>query len=139
MASVEELRKKVADLNQKLSGMESFKVSTSTSRQQAMKQQGRGVGPNTPSGAYVNVPVTNVQKNPEYDKTLSELMSAHTELQDAIYSREGTYNTLAEQIRSLGGARGGMGSQVGQPQAVNQAVAALGGDQNFGASDLATR
>jgi phosphotransferase system IIB component len=66
-------------------------------------------------------------------------MSAQTELQDAIYGREGTYNTLAEQIRSLGGARGGMGTQVGQPQAVNQAVAALGGDQNFGASDLATR
>jgi phosphotransferase system IIB component len=104
-----------------------------------MKKTGRGGGRSTPSGAYVNVPVTNVQKNPEYDKTLSELMSAQTELQDAIYGREGTYNTLAEQIRSLGGARGGMGTQVGQPQAVNQAVAALGGDQNFGASDLATR
>jgi phosphotransferase system IIB component len=139
MANVEELRKKVEDLNKKLSGMESFKVSTSTSRQQAMKKTGRGGGRSTPSGAYVDVPVTNVQKNPEYDKTLSELMSAQTELQDAIYGREGTYNTLAEQIRSLGGARGGMGTQVGQPQAVNQAVAALGGDQNFGASDLATR
>lgn len=136
MASVEELRKKVADLNEKLAGMESFKVSTATGKSPVMVK-GRGAR-TMATDRFVNTSTTNVEKNPEYDKTLSELLSAQTELQDAIYGREGTYNTLAEQIRALGGA-GGMGSQVGQPQAINQAVAALGGDQNFGASDLATR
>ena len=56
-----------------------------------------------------------------------------------VTSREGTYNTLAEQIQALGGMQGGTGSQVSQPQAMNQALAALGGDRNFGSSDLATR
>jgi len=137
MASVEELRKKVADLNDKLAGMESFKVSTKAGKSPVMVRS-RGARTEA-TDRFVNTSTTDVEKNPEYDKTLSELLSAQTELQDAIYGREGTYNTLAEQIRALGGATGAPGSQVGQPQAINQAVAALGGDQNFGASDLATR
>jgi hypothetical protein len=135
MASVEELRKKVSDLNSKLSGMESFSVTTSISKQAAKARNPR-------SGysikGYVDVPVTNVQKNPEYEKTLSSLLSAQNELQDAIYSREGSYNTLAEQIRALGGA-GTSANQVSQPQSINQALASLGSDRNFGASDLSTR
>ena len=54
-------------------------------------------------------------------------------------SKDRTYTSLAEQIRALGGAQGGTGSQVSQPQAVNQALAALGSERNFGSSDLATR
>ncbi|NDD56074.1 hypothetical protein EBZ39_19780, partial [bacterium] len=55
-----------------------------------------------------------------------------------VTSREGTYNTLAEQIRALGGT-GTAANQVSQPQAINQSLASLGSDRNFGASDLSTR
>ena len=135
MASVEELRKKVADLNSKLSGMESFKVSTSTSKQNVTARNPRS---GTRIVGQVVVPSTSVEKNPEYEKTLSSLLSAQNELQDAIYNREGSYNTLAEQIRALGGT-GTSANQVSQPQSINQALASLGSDRNFGASDLSTR
>jgi hypothetical protein len=132
MASVEELRKKVTDLNTKLSEMESFSVQTSTSRQAATARNPRS---GTRITGYVNVPVTNVKKNPEYEKTLSQLLSAQTELQDAIYNREGSYNTLAEQIAGLTG-----GNRIaGVGDGLNRAIDQLGAGRNYGASDLSSR
>jgi hypothetical protein len=141
MASVEELREKVANLREKLSGMESFSVKTSSGRADVMKRTGRNnSGRSEPSGQFVSVPVTTVEKNKDYDKTLNDLLSAQTELQDAIYSREGTYNTLSEQILALGGGRGAGGTAAGMSgTAYNEAMTALGGGRNFGASDLATQ
>ena len=136
MATVEELRERVAGLRQKLSGMESFNVSTTTSKQNVMRPGGRwGLGPMaTATGQFINVPTTSVAKNPEYDKTLNELLSAQTELQDSIYSREGTFNTLADQIRGLTG-----GGRMTQGAAFNAAVQGLGAGRNYGSSDLGTR
>lgn len=136
MASVEELRGRVNSLQKKLSEMESFSVKTSSGRASVMKRTGRNnSGRSKPSGQFVSVPVTTVEKNKDYDKTLNDLLIAQTELQDAIYSREGTFNTLAEQIGALtGGVR--TPANIG---AFNQAVANLGGDRNYAASDLGTR
>jgi hypothetical protein len=131
MASVEELRKKVTDLNTKLSEMESFSVETKTGKEKVYKYGARGY--RTPVGE-VSVPSTNVKKNAEYDKTLSQLLSAQTELQDAIYNREGSYNTLAEQIAGLsGGMRRGSGTDL------NQTLTQLSSGRNYGASDLSSR
>jgi hypothetical protein len=131
MASVEELRKKVTDLNTKLSEMESFSVETKTGKEKVYKYGARGY--RTPVGE-VSVPSTNVKKNAEYDKTLLQLLSAQTELQDAIYNREGSYNTLAEQIAGLsGGVRRGGGTDL------NQALTQLSSGRNYGASDLSSR
>ena len=56
-----------------------------------------------------------------------------------VTSREGTYNTLAEQIAALGGGKaGGTTAGVSGP-AFNDVMAALGAQRNFGASDLASR
>jgi hypothetical protein len=99
-----------------------------------MKKAGRS-GRLTPSDQFVNVSTTSVEKNKEYDKTLNDLLTAQTQLQDAIYSREGTFNTLAEQIAGL---TGGVRSRSNM-DAFNQAVSALGGERNYGASDLGTR
>jgi hypothetical protein len=134
MASVEELRGKVDSLQKKLSEMESFSVKTGTGRERVMKKAGRS-GRLTPSDQFVNVSTTSVEKNKEYDKTLNDLLTAQTQLQDAIYSREGTFNTLAEQIAGL---TGGVRSRSNM-DAFNQAVSALGGERNYGASDLGTR
>ena len=71
------------------------------------------------------------QLRKEYDKKLEE-----------ITSRENTYNALSEQIRKLGGMDGTSevsANRVSQPQSFNQALAALGSDRNFGASDISTR
>jgi hypothetical protein len=57
---------------------------------------------------------------------------------DQKLSRDIQYTALADQIRELGGSQTGA-NQSAQPQAVNQALASLGSDRNFGASDLATR
>jgi hypothetical protein len=131
MASVEELRKKVTDLNTKLSEMESFSVETKTGKEKVYKYGARGY--RTPVGE-VSVPSTSVKKNAEYDKTLSQLLSAQTELQDAIYNREGSYNTLAEQIAGLsGGMRRGSGTDL------NQTLTQLSSGRNYGASDLSSR
>lgn len=136
MASVEELRGRVNNLQKKLSEMESFSVKTSSGKADVMKRTGRGgYGRPERSGGFVSVPVTTVEKNKDYDKTLNDLLIAQTELQDAIYSREGTYNTLAEQIGAItGGVR--TPANIG---AFNQAVANLGGDRNYAASDLGAR
>lgn len=136
MASVEELRKKVNDLQSKLSEMESFSVSTTTGRQEVMRRgggRGMGRGP-ARTGQFVDVPTTSVAKNKEYEKTLNDLLTAQTQLQDAIYSREGTYNTLAEQIGALTG-----GVRPANMGMFNQALTALGGDRNYAASDLGAR
>jgi hypothetical protein len=53
-------------------------------------------------------------------------------------SRDRTYTALSDQIRELGKYQSGS-NQAGQPQAVNQALASLGSERNFGASDLSTR
>jgi hypothetical protein len=133
MASVEDLRKKVTDLNTKLSEMQSFSVETSTSRQASRLKGGRRGGSSITG--YVDVPVTNVKKNPEYEKTLTQLLSAQTELQDAIYNREGSYNTLAEQIAGLTG-----GNRIaGVGDGLNRAIDQLGAGRNYGASDLSSR
>jgi phosphotransferase system IIB component len=134
MATVDELQKRVFDLQKKLSETKQFTTSTSRQRVSVPVMRGNRVDYYKPS----TISSQSVQENPEYQKILSDYFAANQELNSAVTSREGTYNTLAEQIRALGGT-GGMGSQVGQPQAMNQALAALGGDQNFGASDLATR
>jgi hypothetical protein len=98
-----------------------------------MKKAGRS-GRLTPSDQFVNVSTTSVEKNKEYDKTLNDLLTAQTQLQDAIYNREGTFNTLAEQIAGLsGGVRRGGGTDL------NQALTQLSSGRNYGASDLGTR
>lgn len=51
-----------------------------------------------------------------------------------VTSREGTFNTLAEQIRGLTG-----GGRMSQGAAFNSAVQGLGSGRNYGSSDLATR
>lgn len=68
-----------------------------------------------------------------------EQIKALTARYEEQLSQDRTFTSLAEQIRALGGSQGGTGSQVSQPQAVNQALAALGSERNFGSSDLATR
>lgn len=133
MASVEGLREKVNSLQKKLSEMESFTVKTTTGRANVMKQAGRSAR-SEPSKQYVSVPVTTVEKNKDYDKTLNELLTAQSELQDAIYNREGTYNTLADQIRSLT-----VDGRMAQGAAINAAVQGLGAGRNYGSSNLAAR
>jgi hypothetical protein len=69
--------------------------------------------------------LTDISKS--YEKKLSEMSDA--------MSRESSYNTLAQQIAGLtGGLR-----TAGNIGAFNQAVAALGGERNYAASDLGTR
>lgn len=135
MATVEELRGKVGSLQKKLSEMEPFSVTTTTGRASVMTRGGgRGTGVRTqPTNKFVNVPTTNVQRNQDYDKTLNDLLTAQTDLQNAIYSREGTFNTLAEQIQAL--TSGGMGRGA----AFNAAVQGLNAGRNFGSSDLSSR
>ena len=132
MASVEGLREKINSLQKKLSDMESFTVKTTTGRASVMKQAGRSAR-SEPSKQYVSVPVTTVEKNKDYDKTLNELLTAQTELQDAIYNREGGYNTLADQIRGLTSGR------TSQGPAFNAAVQGLNARRNYGSSDLSSR
>ena len=132
MASVEGLREKINSLQKKLSEMESFSVKTTTGKTSVMKQAGRGMR-SEPSGQYVSVPVTTVEKNKDYDKTFNELLTAQTELQDAIYNREGGYNTLADQIRGLTSGR------TSQGPAFNAAVQGLNARRNYGSSDLSSR
>jgi hypothetical protein len=52
-------------------------------------------------------------------------------------SKDRTYTALAEQIRGIGGGRGGQGQAAGP--GFNEALAALGSERNYGASDLSTR
>ncbi|NBT36319.1 MAG: hypothetical protein EBT03_12440, partial [Betaproteobacteria bacterium] len=67
---------------------------------------------------------------------LSDKLRATYEQQLAdLANREGTYNTLAEQIAGLtGGVR-----RAGVGQDFNQALDQLGAGRNYGASDLSTR
>jgi hypothetical protein len=86
-----------------------------------------------------NYPYTNIRDaiNSASIKTRESVSSLEKKYQDEL-SKERQYNALAEQIRALGGT-GVAANQVSQPQAVNQALASLGSDRNFGASDLSTR
>ena len=52
-------------------------------------------------------------------------------------SKDRTYTSLAEQIRGISGMGGGQGQAAGP--AFNEALAALGAQRNYGASDLSTR
>lgn len=135
MATVDELRGRVNSLQKKLSEMESFSVTTTNSKQNVMiPGGGRGMGRGGESDQFVNVPTTSVTKNKDYEKTLNDLLSAQSELQDAVYNREGSYNTLADQIRGLTS-----GGRMTQGAAFNAAVQGLNSDRNFGSSDISTR
>ena len=78
-----------------------------------------------------------VQENPEYQKILSDYFAASQELNSAISSREGTYNTLAQQISVLTGS-GGRPSAGGVPLSVD-AICGLSAQANYGALPLADR
>jgi hypothetical protein len=72
------------------------------------------------------------------NKQLSDIKGSYekklAEMSDAM-SKDSAYNTLAQQIAGLaGGVR-----SAGNIGAFNQAVAALGGERNYAASDLGTR
>jgi hypothetical protein len=56
-----------------------------------------------------------------------------------VASREATYNSLAEQIRGLAGAGDQGAGTLRAGPAFNEALAAMGADRNFGASDISTR
>ena len=106
-----------------------------------MRRSGAGRGQTggrlEPAGTFVDVPSTTVEKNPEYDKTLSDLLKAQNELQDAVFNREGTYNTLAQQISALTGS-GGRPSAGGVPLSAD-AIRGLSAQANYGALPLADR
>ncbi|NDC49711.1 MAG: hypothetical protein EBZ61_11655, partial [Micrococcales bacterium] len=86
-----------------------------------------------------NFPYTSIEAaiNAASKKTRESVASLESRYKDEL-SRERTYNALAEQISALGGSQASA-NQVSQPQAINQALASLGSDRNFGASDLSTR
>ena len=67
-----------------------------------------------------------------------EQIKALTAKYEEQLSKDRTYTALADQIRELGKYQSGA-NQAGQPQAVKQALASLGSERNFGASDLSTR
>ena len=126
MASITELRDEITKLTEKLGEIPA--VVNKTERVPTGQRVRFGGGPGTP--LYRNE--TRMVSNPEYSKLNKQIEEAQLKYQDALYNQEGTYNTLAEQIRALGGAGG-------QPQMQPQALTGLGADRNFGASDLATR
>jgi hypothetical protein len=76
------------------------------------------------------------QNKEETDKKLSDIIKNYEEQ----LSKDKTYSALAEQIRGLTGGAGdsGAGTLRAGP-AFNEALAAMGADRNFGASDLSTR
>ena len=135
MASVQKLQEKVAELQKKLSESDQFSVSDLT--QDVMVPYGKGYGKSGPSFGVKRGKVTTqtIKKNEEYQKLLSDYFGAMQELNSEISSQEGTYNTLAQQIGALtGGVR--TPTNIGM---FNQAVAGLGGDRNYAASDLGAR
>lgn len=125
MATITELRDEITRLTEKLGELPA--VINKTERVPTGQKVRFGKGPGTP--LYRNE--TKMVSNPEYSKINKQIEEAQLKYQDALYNQEGTYNTLAEQIRSLGGNRGGAGMGAG--------VTALGADRAFGTSDLATR
>lgn len=72
----------------------------------------------------------------EADRKIAELTAKY----EQQLSQDRTFTTLAEQIRALGGTAQPQGTTAGvSGPAFNDALAALGGQRNFGASDLASR
>ena len=90
-------------------------------------------------------------QNESYQKGVEQkkINDAAKAKEDALYgkisalelglSKETQYNSLADQIRKLSGLGNVTSPQTAQTQSTNQAVASLGSNQNFGASDLANK
>ena len=135
MAEIDDLKKEIDALQKKLNETTPYTPQTVQTGTQRVYSDGYG-GPkwsNEPTYSTIN------SANPEYNKIVNDLLTKQNQYQDKISSREGTYNTLAQQISSLAGT-----SQPGQAlaqsnMAQSPAVMALGSSGNFGASDLANK
>ena len=133
MESIDKLQEKISDLQKKLSETKQFTLGTSTS---IVLEQVGGARGSYPSDRPKEIKTQSIKENPEYQKLLSDYFATTQQLNSAVSSREGSYNTLAEQIAGLTGSasrRPGVGIDL------NQVITQLGAGRNYGASDLGTR
>jgi len=139
MAEIDDLKKEIDDLQKKLQGMEPFS-STPIKIESGKDKYNRT--------AYTTI--NQATPNPDYNKTLNEILSKQNQYQEKLYSKEGSYNTLADQIAGLtrgGGAyMGGSPSfneMTGQAQATGQSnlggAQAMASQNIYGSSDLASK
>jgi len=135
MAEIDDLKKEIDALQKKLNETTPYTPQTvQTGTQRVYKNERTRVGYfDEPTYSTIN------SANPEYNKIVNDLLAKQNQYQDKISSREGTYNTLAQQISSLAGTSQ-PGQALAQPNmAQSPAVMALGSSGNFGASDLANK
>ena len=85
-------------------------------------------------GIPVYSDVNEAVANPEYQKINEKLAEARNRYTEEYVNREGTYNTLAEQIRGLTGD-----GRMTTGAAFNAAVQGLNAGRNYGTSDLSSR
>jgi len=135
MAEIDDLKKEIDALQKKLNETTPYTPQTVQTGTQRVYSDGYA-GPkwsNEPTYSTIN------SANPEYNKIVNDLLTKQNQYQDKISSREGTYNSLAQQISSLAGTAQ-PGQTLAQPNmAQSPAVMALGSSGNFGASDLANK
>jgi hypothetical protein len=135
MAEIDDLKKEIDALQKKLNETTPYTPQTVQTGTRRVYSDGYG-GPkwsNEPTYSTIN------SSNPEYNKIVNDLLGKQNQYQEKISSREGTYNSLAQQISSLAGTAQ-PGQTLAQPNmAQSPAIMALGADNNFGASDLANK
>jgi len=137
MAEIDDLKKEIDDLQKKLQGMEPFS-STPIKIESGKDKYNRT--------AYTTI--NQATPNPDYNKTLNEILSKQNQYQEKLYSKEGSYNTLADQIAGL--TRGG-GAYMGGSPYFNEMTGQVTGQPNlggaqamasqniYGSSDLASK
>ena len=131
MAEIDDLKKEIDDLQKKLAGLNPYtespvRVVTGTKIVRRSRQ-------NITEPIYGTI--NQASPNQEYNKTLNDLLSKQSQYQEKLYSREGTYNTLADQIRGLTSG----GGRANQSAAFNSAMQNLNADRNYGSGDIATK
>ena len=132
MASVEDLKKEVDDLQQKLAATSPYRENPVTVMTGVRPGRYRGEPGTVATYGTINQTIS----NPEYSQILNSLLKKQNEYQEKIYSREGTYNTLAQQISSLGSRPE---NAIPVSQQYNEALSAISAPRVFGSSDLATK
>ena len=113
MATLNELKDEIARLTKQIG--ETSPVTTKKVKYQTGRER---VGNSARSQNYkpVYTEIDQAVANPEYQKISEQLADARNRYTEEYVNREGTYNTLAEQIRGLtGDGRMPTGSLTWQP------------------------
>jgi hypothetical protein len=131
MAEIDDLKKEIDDLQKKLGETNPYTPTTvQTGTQRIYKRRAFSSGwEDEPTYSTIN------SSNPEYNKIVNNLLAKQNEYQSKITSREGAYNSLAQQIAGLSSQGQGQQNLAAQMAAPTQLSAA----SNFGASDLANK